>query len=235
MASRAVRCRFTKRNSMRKYIMPVLLAGWLAACTDRNTSAVNIIEDVQDTLQEATVDAEVNVVKQSFPQLFGYLKKQDATFSEDSFLIAGESKVETVPPVPIDEARLKPFQKHFIYNSDSSLALDLYSYNYIVTSRNGENRLEEGGPDSEAAVIDFKNKTRKRVFFGGPAHTLWDAKWINQEELLLIGAESHEGNKVIPTIWHINLQDTSIQVYAYEGEIAADISGYQKEKLGMGF
>jgi hypothetical protein len=216
---------------MRKWFLLVMLTGWLAACNDTGSSAVNILDEGQDTLQEAVTDAEVNVVRQSFPQLFEYLKKQDATFSSDSFLLSGESAVETVPAAPVDEARLKAFQKYFIYNSDSSLALDLYSYNYIVTSRNGQSRLEEGGPDSEAAVIDFKDKTRKRIFFGGPAHALWDAKWVGPQELLLIGAESHEGANVIPIIWHINLQDTSIQVYAYEGVIKADISGYKKEKL----
>ena len=181
------------------------------------------------------MDQEVATVKQSFPQLFQYLRQQDSTFSEDSFSIAGENKVEAVAAMPVDSARLKPFQKYFIYNSDSSLALDLYSYNYIDTSRNGQNRLEEAGPDSEAAVIDLKNKTRRRVFFGGPSTTLWDAKWISPQELLLIGAESHEEGKVIPTIWQVNLKDTAMQVFAYQGEIQADMSGYTAQKLGMGF
>lgn len=213
--------------------MLALVAGLLAACNN-SSNTVEAISDVPDTLQEAVVDDEVTVVKQSFPQLFQYLRKQDSTFSEDRFLLAGENKVEPIAPVPIDSARLKPFQNYFIYNQDSSLALDLYSYNYIITQRNGKNRLEEGGPDTEAAVLDFKNGTRRRVFFGGPAHTLWDAKWIKPDTLLLIGAESHN-DKIIPTIWQVNLKDTSMQVFAYQGEVAADMSGYQKQKLGMGF
>lgn len=209
-------------------------AGLLAACNDAGKT-VDTISEVQDTLQEAVVDAEVTMVQQSFPQLFSYLKKQDTTFSEEHFLLSGESEVETVPSTPIDEARLQPFQKYLIYNNDSSLALDLYSYSYIITNSGGKSRLEEASPDSEAAIIDFKKKTRKRIFFGGPSHVLWDAKWTAPKELLLISAESREDSHVIPTIWHINLRDDSIQVYAYEGELAADISGYRNEKLSMVF
>lgn len=205
----------------------------LAACNGSDTVATTL-EQAQDTLQEVAVDDEVAAVKQSFPQVFQYLSKQDSTFSEDSFAVAGENKIEAVAPSRIDSAQLKPFQSYFIYNSDSSLALDLYSYNYIATHRNGKNRLEEAGPDSEAAVLDFKNGIRRRVFFGGPAHTLWDAKWTGPQDILLIGAESHEDN-VIPTIWHINLKDTSMQVFAYQGEVKADMTGYTAQKLSMGF
>jgi hypothetical protein len=219
---------------MKKYFGVVLSLGLLVACNGSD-NAVTTIDQVQDTLQEAIVDDEVAVAKQSFPQLFHYLKKQDSTFSEDSFLVAGENKAEPLPPAPLDSARLKPFEKYFIYNSDSSLALDLYSYNYIFTNRNGQPRMEEAGPDSEAAVIDFKNHTRRRVFFGGPATTLWDARWINPQELLLVGAESHGEEHVIPTIWQLNLKDTSIQMFTYQGEVAADMSGYMAQKLDMDF
>ena len=219
---------------MKSLILFLSVAGLLAACNDAGTTA-DVLTNVQDSAQEAVVDAEVNVVRQSFPQLFQYLRKQDSTFSEDSFLLAGEDQVEPVPPVPIDKERLKPFEPYFIYNGDSSLALDLYSYNYLVTTRNGTTKLEQGEPDTEAAVIDFKTGLRRRVFFGGPSHLLWDAKWINASELLLIGAESHQNGKVIPNIWRVNLRDTSVQMYAYEGEIRADMAGYKNEKQGMGF
>ena len=204
----------------------------LAACNNAENAITNASKE--DTTEEEVVDNGLAEVKQSFPQLFQYLRKQDSTFSEDSFLLAGENKVETVPPAPIDSAKLKPFQKYLIYNSDSSLALDLYSYNYIATTRNGQNRLEEAGPDSEAAVLDLKKGTRRRVFFGGPSQTLWDAKWTKPDELLLIGAESHE-DKVIPTIWQVNLKDTSMQVFAYQGEVKADMSSYTAQKLNMSF
>jgi hypothetical protein len=173
----------TKRNGL------FLIIAFLAACNDSN-NAVTTITNVQDTLQEAVTDAEVAVVKQSFPELFAYLKKQDPTFSEDSFLLSGESRVEPVAPAPVDTQQLKPFQKYLIYNGDSSLALDLYSYNYIVTQRNGTNRLEEAGPDTEVAVIDFKANLRRRVFFGGPSHTLWDAQWRGPQDLLLPGTKA---------------------------------------------
>jgi hypothetical protein len=217
-----------------KHVWLWLVAALLAACNnstgDKDTGG---LKAELDTLQEAVTDAEVSVVHQSFPQLFQYLSKQDSTFSEDSFMLSGESKVEQVPPMPVDEARLKPFQQYFIYNQDSSLALDLYSYNYIIANRGGNSTLEEAGPDSEAAVIDRKAGLRRRVFFGGPSHTLWDAKWVTAQELMLIGAETRENDRVIPTIWKVNLQDTSVQVFAYQGDVQANMAGYRREKLAQ--
>jgi hypothetical protein len=218
---------------MKKLVLCIAVAGMVAACNN-NAGPSATANEAQDTLQEAVTDAQVNVAENAFPQLFQYLKQQDSTFSQDSFLLSGENKVEQVPPADIDDAHLQPFKKYLIYNSDSSLALDLFSYNYIANTRNGESRLEEAGPDSEAAVIDFRNHNRRRIFFGGPSYTLWDAKWTGPAELLLIGAEVHNENS-IPTIWQINLKDTSIQVYSYQGEVKADMAGYQKEKRGMDF
>jgi hypothetical protein len=60
-------------------------------------------------------------------------------------------------------------------------------------------------------------------------------KWRGPQDLLLIGAEVGEGNQVIPTLWHIKLQDTSVQVFAYQGTLQADIAGYRAQKLGMSF
>jgi hypothetical protein len=76
MASRAAPCRFIKRSKDEKKNRILVDAAFLVACNNSN-NAVNTIANVHDTLQEAVTDAEVAVVKQSFPQLFAYLKKQD--------------------------------------------------------------------------------------------------------------------------------------------------------------
>lgn len=218
---------------MKPYSILLACALVVAACNNSDSVAKNVTNT--DTLQEVVVDDEIAVVRQSFPQLFQYLKQQDNTFSEDSFSLSGEDVVEPIDPTPIDSTHLKPFQKYLIYNRDSSLAIDLYSYNYLVTNQDGQSRLEEAGPDSEAAVLDLKRGTRRRVFFGGPLQTLWDAKWTGLDELLLIGAEAHGDGILIPTIWKVNLRDSSMQVFAYQGQVKADMNNYTAQKLGMSF
>lgn len=218
---------------MKRYIITALCAVVIAACNNSDNAAKT--STGKDTLQEVATDDPAMAVRQAFPQLFQYLRQQDHTFSADSFSLSGEDVLEPTPLAPIDTAYLRPFQKYLIYNSDSSLALDMYSYNYLVTNRDGQNRLEEAGPDSEAAVLDFKQGTRRRVFFGGPSHTLWDAKWTSPDGLLLAGAELHKDSALVPTIWKVNLHDTSQQVFAYQGEVKADMSGFIAQKLNKSF
>jgi len=218
---------------MKKLVAACLFTGLLTACnTNGDTKATAMPED---TVQEADADADVAQVQAAFPNVYTYLKNQDSSFSEDNFLPSGEAEVQPAPTTPIDEAHLEPFRPYLIFNSDSSRALDLYSYNYIIDNRNGSNKLEAGSPDSEAALIDFTAKKRRRIFFGGPSFALWDGKWIDAGNLLMIGAETGTDTNLVPSIWKINLKDTSIQVYTYQGTVQADMNGYQKSKLNKAF
>lgn len=218
---------------MKKWTVLLAAAGLLAACNDNTGTQQNGQVPEQDTVQEAGVtdETEMTTVHQAFPQLYAYLKKQDSSFSEDSFFLGGENVLNNEPVLPVDEDALKPFEPYLIYNSDSSHAVDLYSHNFIVVPRNGTNNLEESSTDAEAALIDVAAKTRRRIFFAGPAYVLWDAKWTKPDEFLLIGAETKNENKITPTIWQIRLMDTLGKVYTYQGDVQADVGGYAKEKL----
>lgn len=200
---------------------------FLAACVDDSEESEETVKLPEDVTEAST---ETNFVQTSFPGLFSYLAKQDSTFSTDSFQLTGEQKLDTVPPMPIDERQLQPFQKLLIYNADSSKAIDLYSYNYVITSRNGTTKMEEAGPDTEVALVDLKAKTRKRIFFAGPSYNVWDAKWLNANEIALAGAESEDNGAVKPMLWQVNLADASAEVYTYSGGIKADAKQFVQQK-----
>ncbi len=198
----------------------------LAACSNNADAPAT---DVTTTTPPP--DSSEAVAANAFPQLYAYLEQQDATFSADSFTLTGESELPKEPAQPLDEARLQPFKPFLIYNADSSRALDMYSYNYVVVSKNGATQLEEGEPDAEASVIDFKKGLRRRIFFGGPGHVLWDARWTAPDQLLMIGAEAEENSSsAVPAIWQLNLKDTSMQVFTYLGTVKADIEQYKKNR-----
>lgn len=212
----------------------MIAALFFTACNDTADTSAKTAPEPDSIAQDSEVD-EMAAVQQAFPDLYRYLHTQDAAFTEDSFLLSGELVLDKEQVVPVDEASLKPFQPLLIYNSDSSYAVDLYSHNYIIVPRNGTERLEEGSPDAEAALIDTKAHTRKRIFYGGPSYLLWDAKWTSPTSFLLAGGETRSDGRIVPTIWQVRLQDTKADVYAYQGDIKADMSDYQSHKLAMGF
>lgn len=202
----------------------------LVACSN-NADNGSAHSEIADTSAAGTVAEEgtAGQVRTAFPALFQYLSGQDRSFSPDSFVAYGESRIEAHPAVAVDTAALRPFEKLLIYDRDSSLAIDLFSYNYMVVQRGGKASLEAAGPDTEVGLIDVAKGTRRRIFFAGPAITMLEARW-NGGEVLLAGAESSETEKTKPLIWRLNLADSTVRVYRYPTEIRADLEGYRESQ-----
>ena len=159
---------------------------------------------------------------QNFPDLFAYMGAH--------FLTLSEGAIESLPPVKMEPEQLKPFEGFLIYNEDSTKAIDLFSYNYIITRRNGEVKLEEAGPDTEIAVIDVATNMRRRIFFSGPSVTVFEAKWNGDNEVIMAGAEQLQNNSIKPIIWQYNLSDSTLQMYSYDEAVTADMKGFMNKR-----
>ncbi len=215
---------------MRKLLGFVTAMVVFAACN--NESQTNN-EEPKDSIvyQEEPIQNQVVLIQQSFPDLFAYIDQQDSSFTADRFSLYGENKIDSLPAIRLENNQLQPFRDMLVYSPDSSLAVDLFSYNYVITNRNGKRRMEEAGPDTEIGLVDLKNKTRKRIFFSGPGTTVYDARWVNNKELLLAGSEAVDNNQVKPMVWQVNLVDSSMQVYTYNSEVKANMKGYVASKM----
>jgi hypothetical protein len=215
---------------MKKLLVFVMTAVVLAACSNDNNTESQAPED-SETYQEEATDNQAALVQQSFPELFAYIDRQDSSFTPDQFSLNGENTIDSLPAAALEKDQLQPYKDMLVYSPDSTLAVDLFSYNYIITQRNGKSSMEEAGPDTEIGLVDVKNNTRKRIFFSGPATMVYDAKWINNKELMLAGSEAVENNQLKPMVWRINLADSSMQVFTYNKEVKADLKGYVTNKM----
>jgi hypothetical protein len=126
---------------------------------------------------------------------------------------------------------LKSYYPLFIYNADSSYAIDLYSYNVILQKRNGKIIADQAGPDTEVALVDLKNKTRKRIYFGGSSSAVLDAKWINNEELFLLTGEIIDASKFQPQVLLYKLSDSSAREFVYTDTLRVSIKDYTDRRL----
>lgn len=214
-----------------KKISTWIIAGifFLGSCTnnaENNTVNENPVVPVSEAVEEGkNLD-----LQQSFPSLVQHLQKQDSSFSTTKFTEGESSPITDVQPQTMEES-LKAFAPYFIYNKDSSLAIDLYSYNYILRKKEGQKTLEAAGPDTEVAIIDFKKNTRQRVLFAGPSTIILDAAWTSADELMITGAETIEDEKIKPLLWKINLAQKNKQLFSYPDTVKAAAYSYVEEKL----
>lgn len=209
---------------------PVWMIGFVLLLMACNNSADNTVSN--DTLQnnEQEEIEEATHLQESFPDLYAYLKKQDTSLDIDKFNDGGIAAVTDLAAVPVDE-KTKSFSPYFICNADSSLAIDLYSYNYMQRQKEGKNVLQMAGPDSEVGLINFKNNTRQRVFFSGPSVLVLDAKWTGPEAILIAGAEEIGNEKIKPILWKIDLSDSTQHSFSYGDTLSAKVYTYTEEKL----
>lgn len=105
-----------------------------------------------------------------------------------------------------------PFTDLFIYNADSTLAIDLDSYHLII-EKDQEGRLFSPGrgADMEIGLIDLTENSRERLLFCGPACLFEEGSFQPGGEIAITGF-SQNGEGYLPTIWQIDPGTDSLKV-----------------------
>jgi hypothetical protein len=101
------------------------------------------------------------------------------------------------------------------WSPDSSRIVDIGSYGTVlVKDENGNTTIEAGEPDTELALLNPATKTRKRLMFVGPSSQILDAKWLNNNEVSVIGTFDTTGNGNNDTLlWMINIKTDLFRLY----------------------
>ena len=193
-------------------------------CSCNNSKKENTAKENEEQFVSQNLD-------NSFTSAFRFFKEQDSSFSVDRFENSGEQPMDSLPPLPADEKELKPYYPYFIYNSDSSLAIDLYSYNVLFVNKKGKLVTEGAGPDTEVGLIDSRKRTRQRVYFGGSSNAVIDANWISNHEFFLLTGEITGDKKLQPLILKFDLNTKMKQYYQYPDTLSVKASDYKDERL----
>ena len=212
-----------------KTVVKLSLIGSLlffASCNNNADTKANNDDTTAVETEETTFS-----VNEEFPRLFIYLQSQDSSFSADKFEGGEMDTKDSLSRMKIDTAQLRPFRPYLIYNRDSSKAIDLVSYNYVLSNKKGKTVIQQGGPDTEVALLDLKNNTRKRILFLGSAGTVLQAKWDDDNTIAIVGAEEVEGGKIKPSIWKYDWITGKMELYQYPDAIHANIKDYTEQGL----
>lgn len=205
---------------MKQYLTSLLAASLFLAACGNNASSKN---EGLDTAAEEPENTETAWTQDALPQLYQRLEAQDASFDPDLF---AETEGGTTTPTParfFPPEELGPFRPYLVYNADSTRAIDLVTYNYIIDKNDGQPVLEPTGPDTEVAVIDLKTNMRTRIFFSGPGTIIRDGKWLDENTVLLGGAENVSSTAIKPILLRINLEENTLQRFTYQDSLQANI------------
>ncbi|MER3498619.1 MAG: hypothetical protein C4308_08310 [Chitinophagaceae bacterium] len=126
-----------------------------------------------------------------FPELYDYIFERDSSLAKQVAMAQPAALIDSVES-KLNPAEYNSFKPYFIYNTDSSFAIDIVSYNFVITKKRGKRWLEPAGPDSEVSLLDLKQKLKKRILFFGPSRVVLDAKWKDPQRLLVAVAEIQE-------------------------------------------
>jgi hypothetical protein len=212
-----------------KLSTPLFLSAllFLVSCSN-NASTVPGTDEHEDTL-ETTDNMNVRL-QQHFPTLFAFYHQQDTTFPEAGFEGGELERKDTLHSTAIDTAQLRPYRPYLVFNNDSTKAIDFVSYNYVLVNKKGQATLEQGGPDSEVALLDMKKNSRQRILYMGSSATILNSDW-DGNEVLIAGAEDLGEDKVKPTFWIYNTETGAMEIYSYNAAVMADIKNYTEQHL----
>lgn len=211
---------------MKNFFVSVPLICLFMACntggdkqTDDDTTSTTITADSSETF--TPVDTSTEFIETFSTNLEPWLKRTTrvTTLRLDNFRYV-DNRVED--SLIISHANLTPdFYKTYkpllVFSPDSSKVLDIGSYGAMVSKNSsGQTNIVQGEPDSEIAVLDRANRTRRRLFFFGPGTAVEKGFWINDSTIVLAGKEEDSAGVVKPIIWTVRLSPNSNLYKWYE-------------------
>lgn len=127
---------------------------------------------------------------------------------------------------PLNEASISDYKDLLIYNEAKTKAVDLFSYGSFIKGKT----LQGGEPDSEAALLDFENNTRRRLLYLGPSFGFADAQFQG-DTVMISGYEIISDSLIRPISWLVNLKENRIESFEYRGNVAVSTAEYFRRRF----
>ena len=201
-----------------KYLFQILILLLLISCSSKSENS-----DLTQLKDQIVVDGQINIVAAKIGNYSFELRDWLKYYSKYSirlteFEFQREDKLPDISAIvdafDVTNDIFAPFYK---YSPDSSIILDLISYN-VTIEKNDKNQLVLVGsePDSEVAIFDLENKAWHRILFVGTTEVIEDGFWINNNCLVIVGQSyGNDHTKCKPSIWFVDLEKDIIQTFQY--------------------
>ncbi len=120
------------------------------------------------------------------------------------------------------------------YSPDSSMFIDLDSYNIDIRKDGNRWTGTENGPDMEISLIDREEKEKIRLVFTGPGGSIEDGGWIDNETLVLTGfQELGRSDSLAAIVYKFHLPSQTYFLYEMEeaGDARKIMGSWRRERL----
>ena len=198
------------------------------ACKDQSQEKLVVPASTADSVVTEKVDTVLSGETVSYFENNGFTtfaKSKNPKFNWNSFHLVNVWKEDTLYTTPF-EADAEYFQSYgdFIkYSSDSTMFIDLDSYNIKITKlANGTYSGEELGPDTEVSLVDLQDKLKKRLIFLGPGGHIEDGGWLDSQTIVLAGMqEGSDGSTSVPVVFKYHIPTRTFFLYETQDTLNA--------------
>ena len=215
---------------MKSIVQPLIGFVFLIGLLSCSNSAKEETRPGADSTTPEIVNEDMGVIAEAFPEVYHFFSVSDSSFTPDKFIEVSKDSIRNSPESAVGPI-LKAYYPYFIFNTDSSFAIDLYSYNIHFVTKNGKTAAKAGGPDTEVGLVDMENKTRRRIFFGGPSSNVVDAQWLNNRAFLLMTGENAGTQGFIPSIIRYDINKDSLKRFVYDDTLKLKITDYHDPRI----
>ena len=208
--------------------MGILMILALISCQDQSKEKQVVPGTTEDSLVTEKVDTVLSGEAIRYFEDNGFstfAKSKNPKFNWNSFHLVNVWKEDTLYTTPF-QANADYFQSYgpFIkYSSDSTMFIDLDSYNVKITKLGDGTYLgEELGPDTEVSLIDLQDKLKKRLIFLGPGGDIQDGGWLDSQTIVLAGMQAgSDGTSTVPVIFKYHIPTRTFFLYETQDTLNA--------------
>ncbi len=219
-------------------VLSILVLLFLSNCKNKSEEEEQAggatIEESTEKLDTVLSANDINVLNQLQFSKFAHSQNQRVEWSDFRMVTSSHEDSLHVSSFQPDSLYYKEYGRFLKYSPDSSMFVDLDSYN-IDFQRNRKGQLVpiEVGPDTEVSLVDKTQKEKTRLVFLGPGNGVEDAGWIDNNSVVLVGYHEKDTSKTkTAVLWRYHVPTKTFYVYeSPDYSVAQGLLEWRRERL----
>ncbi len=219
-------------------VLSIIAILFLSNCKDKSEEeeqagpATN--EESTERLDTVFSANDIGVLNQLRFSRFARSQNQRVEWSEFRMVTSSQEDSLQVSAFQPDSSYYKEYGRFLKYSPDSSMFVDLDSYNIdFQKNRKGQLVPIEVGPDTEVSLIDVAQKEKTRLVFLGPGNGVEDAGWIDNNSVVLLGYHEKDTSKIkTAVLWRYHVPTKTFYVYeSPDNSVAQGLLEWRRERF----
>ena len=162
-------------------------------------------------------------LKSNLSQWIGFYKKLSSDFKIKNFKSSGNSFLKpyqvAIGDIDFNKRFFDLYNPYLKYSPDSTKAIDLYSYTYVLDYDSAGNVIGYGDVDCQLAIIDLEKQKRIVLQTIGMAGEFQDSFWLNNDSIIVATIETSDGESYEPFYAMIDLKTYLINYFELDTKL----------------